>query len=442
MKETKKEEYEKIELRSNEVQEILTRPPKWIVRWGVSVILVVIVVIIVGSWFFKYPDVVTSPVVLTTKNPPAPVLAKVTGKIQNLLVIDKEMVSKNAVIGVIENPADYKEVVKLGEKLGLFKIYFKAGQIYTFSHASKQLGEIQNSYSSFHKLIQEYNQTLTLNYHQRKIDLFQSELNKYDLYLGNLEAQNDILKEELDLTRNQYRRDSALHSQELMSDSEFEKSKSNLLNKRYSFEQNNSSITSTEIQIESLKQSILELRLQKEKQISDQVNLIWQSYENLLSVIDAWRHQYVLVAPTEGMVTFNNFWNENQTVKAGETVVTVIPEDEGEIIGKVKLDFQGAGKVQVGQPAHIKFANYPYMEFGMVKGLVSSISLAPSNNYYTLEIELPNGLTTFYNIDLEFKQEMQGAAEIITEEIRLIERIIRPLRYVLNKNTKFGDQNE
>ena len=442
MNETEKEEYEKIELRSNEVQEILTRPPKWIVRWGITIIFFVIAVVLVGSWFFKYPDVVSSPVVVTTKNPPAPIMAKLTGKIQNLLVADKEIVAKDKIIGVIENPANYREVMHLSERLDLFRDQFEKGKIYTFLTRSKELGEIQNSYSSFYKYLQDYNQTLALNYHQKKIDLYQSELNKYALYLNNLETQSNILKEELELTRNQYRRDSVLHAQDLMSESELERSRSSLLNKQYSFEQNNSSLTSTEIQIESLKQSILELSLQKEKQTSDQVNLIWQSYENLLSAIETWRHKYVLLAPTDGMVTFNEFWNENQTVKAGETVVTVIPENEGEIIGKVQLSFQGAGKVKVGQQANIQFANYPHMEFGMVKGEVRSISLAPSNNYYTVEIGMPNGLKTFYDIDLEFKQEMQGVAEIITEDIRLLERIIRPLRYILNKNTKFGNQKE
>ena len=148
------------------------------------------------------------------------------------------------------------------------------------------------------------------------------------------------------------------------------------------------------------------------------------------------------MAPTNGVVTFNQFWNENQTVKSGETVLTVIPQNEGEMIGKVQLTFQGAGKVKEGQLANIQFANYPYMEFGMVKGIIRSISLAPNNNYYTAEIELPEGLRTFYGLDLEFKQEMIGTAEIITEDIRLLERIVRPLRYILNKNTKFGELNE
>jgi hypothetical protein len=118
--------------------------------------------------------------------------------------------------------------------------------------------------------------------------------------------------------------------------------------------------------------------------------------------------------------------------------MTIIPENEGEIIGKVQLSFQGAGKVKSGQEVNIRFDNYPYMEFGMVKGIVKSISLAPDNNFYTAEILLPDGLITFYNEKLDFKQEMQGTAEIITEDFRLLERIIRPLRYVLIKNTNRG----
>ncbi len=440
--ELKQEEIDKIELRSDEVQEILSRPPKWIIRWGITVIFLVIAVIIIGSWFFKYPDIIRAKIVLTTENPPAPILAKTTGKIQNLFVQDKNIVSKDEVIGVIENPADYNSVQLLITNLKLFKNDFEPEQLYDFKNNTGSLGEIQGYHASLFKYVQDYNKIIKLNYHQKKIELYKNELKKYNHYLTNLKDQNKILKEELRLAKNQFNRDSILFNQELMSESELEESKSDLLSNKYSYEQNKSSITSTEIQVESLKQSILELQLQKEKQLSDQISLIWESYENLLSAIDSWKHVYLLTSPTNGIVTFNAFWNENQTVKAGETVLTVIPENEGEIIGKVKLDFQGAGKVQIGQQANIQFANYPYMEFGMVKGTVSSVSLAPNNSFYTLEVKLPDGLKTFYGIDLDFKQEMQGTAEIVTEDIRLMERIIRPLRYVLNKNTKFGDSKK
>ncbi|MBU8891271.1 MAG: HlyD family efflux transporter periplasmic adaptor subunit [Bacteroidales bacterium] len=433
-----KEETGKIELRSNEVQEILNRPPKWIVRWGITIVFLVVMVIVTGSWFFRYPDIVTADITLTTKNPPAPILAKTTGKIQNLFVSDNELVSKKQVLGVIENPGSYESIVSLMENLEKFKSNFKLGEIINISNKTYLLGEIQSYYATFNKNTEDYNKTIKLNYHRRKIELYVKELKKYDLYLANLQVQNGILKEEYQLTKKQCDRDSVLYEKELLSEADFEKSKSELLSESYNFEQNNVLITNVEIQIENLNQSILELELQHEKQISDQVIRISESYENLLSVIDSWKHKFVLIAPTNGIVTFNQFWNENQSVKSGEIVLIVIPKDEGEMIGKVQLTFQGAGKVKEGQLANIQFANYPYMEFGMVKGIIRSISLAPSNNFYTAEIELPDGLKTFYNVELDFKQEMKGTAEIITEDIRLLERIIRPFRYVLNKNTKIG----
>ena len=47
-------ESEKIEIRSDEVQDILGMVPSWIVRWGTVVILVTVLAILTGSWFFNY----------------------------------------------------------------------------------------------------------------------------------------------------------------------------------------------------------------------------------------------------------------------------------------------------------------------------------------------------------------------------------------------------
>lgn len=435
----KMEEYNNIELRSESVQEILSRPPKWITRWGITIVFIVVVTLLVGSWFFQYPDIVSAEITLTTENPPAPVLAKTTGKIQNLYVSDKDLVIKNDVVGVIENPGSYESVESLSKSLDKFKETFKHGEVYNLLKNNYVLGEVQSYYSNFYKNIDEYNKTIKLNYHYRKIELNNKELKRYDHYLRSLKSQVRIVEEEFHLIKKQYSRDSILFSQELLSQSEFEKSKSALLSKQYNFEQSKMAITNTEIQIGNLNQSILELKLQQEKQISDQIIYIQESYENLITSIDTWKHRYVLIAPTTGMVTFNSFWNENQTVKAGETILTVIPQNEGALIGKMQLSFQGAGKVKEGQIANIQFSNYPYMEYGMVRGIVRSISLAPSNNYYTAEMELPDGLNTFYGFDLDFKQEMKGNAEIITEDIRLLERMVRPLKHILSKNAKMGN---
>ena len=54
MKEEKN--YKDIEIRSDEVQEVMNRIPPWILRWGTTVIFGVVSFIIIGSYWFKYPD--------------------------------------------------------------------------------------------------------------------------------------------------------------------------------------------------------------------------------------------------------------------------------------------------------------------------------------------------------------------------------------------------
>ena len=54
MKEEK--DYRDIEIHSDEVQEVMNRIPSWILRWGTTVIFGVVSFIIIGSYWFKYPD--------------------------------------------------------------------------------------------------------------------------------------------------------------------------------------------------------------------------------------------------------------------------------------------------------------------------------------------------------------------------------------------------
>lgn len=53
------EEAEEINLRSEEVQEIMGRVPPWIERWGITVIALLLVVILAGAALFPYPDTLT-----------------------------------------------------------------------------------------------------------------------------------------------------------------------------------------------------------------------------------------------------------------------------------------------------------------------------------------------------------------------------------------------
>ena len=102
---------EDVQIRSEEVQEILTFVPNWMIRWGMTLVFLIILIVI--SWFVKYSDIITAEVVVTTKIPPEKIYAKSTGQIESLLVSNNGKVTKNTIIGIIENSGNYKDILLL-----------------------------------------------------------------------------------------------------------------------------------------------------------------------------------------------------------------------------------------------------------------------------------------------------------------------------------------
>ncbi len=149
-----------------------------------------------------------------------------------------------------------------------------------------------------------------------------------------------------------------------------------------------------------------------------------------------WEQQYLLVSPVSGKVSFTKIWSINQNVSAGDNVISVVPTDSKGLIGKLQLAIEGSGKVKKGQRVNIKLVNYPHMEYGMLLGIIERVSLVPAEIFYCVEISLPNGLMTNYGEYLRFSQQMKASAEIITEDVRLIEKFFNPIKSVFMKNKR------
>lgn len=133
------------------------------------------------------------------------------------------------------------------------------------------------------------------------------------------------------------------------------------------------------------------------------------------------------------------YWIENQNVQAGETVFTTIPTGSFQLIGKAALPVARSGKVKIGQKVNIRLENFPENEFGILRGKVQNISLVPSQSgetiYYTVEIRLPEGLLTTYQKKLPYLPNMQGRADVITEDMSLLSRLFMPVRKIWSINS-------
>ena len=68
--ETKKDLLNNLELRSENVQDILTTPPHWMIRWGNTLIFIILVMVLIMSYFIKYPEFIPAPILVTSQNSP------------------------------------------------------------------------------------------------------------------------------------------------------------------------------------------------------------------------------------------------------------------------------------------------------------------------------------------------------------------------------------
>jgi multidrug efflux pump subunit AcrA (membrane-fusion protein) len=423
---------ENIELRSYELREILGQVPKWVVRYGTILILIVLLMLFAGSALLKYPDIITARVILTTETPPAELTAKTSAKIDKFLVADREKVAGGQMLAVFESAADYRDVIRLMEIVG------ESFRPDTFIMAdlpdNLMLGPVQDAYAVFQKRIQNYKGFLRLDYHNRKILSVTAELNKYRLFMQRLSDQESVLKRDYELALRQYERDSMLFTDQVISSSQLERSEAQKLTKLNEWKNIQTKLASSQIEVSNLQQEILELELKLEDSSRELLQSLRESYEMLKGQIAIWKEQYLIYSPFDGQVSLTRIWSENQYVEKGEVVLTVLPLRQGAIIGKMLLSAEGAGKVKEGHRVIMRFDNYPYMEFGTVSGRIKSVSLVPTNDQYAAEVRLDSTLlVTNYGIELIFQQNMPGSTEIITDQKSLFERIIDPFRSALGR---------
>ena len=130
-----------------EINEILGKPPNWIVRWGNTLILLIFLLFLTISWIIQYPDVIESNFVLQSKKITTDIIANSSGHIQEIFYQDNQSVKNGDVIGLINSTSDYQSIIGLEQNV----LNFIDGKSFDLSskHKNLKLGELQPYYSQF-----------------------------------------------------------------------------------------------------------------------------------------------------------------------------------------------------------------------------------------------------------------------------------------------------
>ena len=416
---------EELNIYSEEVKDVLSKPPRALFRWGNTILLVFIIIIFMLSWLIKYPDVVVAQAVLTTEIPPQKEFARASGKIDSLFVKNYQEITKNTPLAIIENTAKYKDVMYLKSILDTLKVspsesfYFPLDKMPILF-----LGDIENQFSVFENSYIQYN----LNRESQSF-LNNDLANTYSLTqlkyrLKTLINQKGLNKKEIFFKKKDLDRSEKLFSKGVISKQELENKNLEYIKAERNFKNINVSISQIKENISTTTNFKTQATINNTREEINLLKGVIQSLDKLKRAIKEWELKYLFKSNIKGTVSFMKIWNKNQTINNGDFIFTIIPKNHANYVCKVQAPILNSGKVKVGQSVNIKLSSYPDNEYGVLKGKVKSISLIPNNEgLYLLDVLVAEKLITTYNKELEFKQEMEGIAEIITEDLRLIERV-------------------
>lgn len=422
-------------LHSAEVTELISTRPTFLVRWGVTILFAIAVILITTTWFIKYPDLIHAKGTLTSVNAPKLVSANTDGRLLRLFVKEGEYVNVNAVLGFMESTANHQSVIELSQTLDSIGKDLqedkpeRLGKYFVSDNIN--IGELQPHYQVFRQAFLTFSNYLSNGFYPRKkAILYQDMANLRQLH-SNLLIQKKIQEQDVSLAQQTFDANDTLRKENIISAFDYRNEKSKLLNKSLSIPQLNASLIGNESQQNDKQKEIMEL----ENNIAQQKLVFEQALNTFKSQTNDWMKKYLLIAPIKGKISFASLVQENQQIKINQPFCFIIPQSSS-YYAEVHIPQTNFGKIKLGQKVLLKLPAYPNSEFGSIEGRVEFVSNVPSDSGFTAKIMLPNGLTTNYTKQLYFRDGLQVNAEIITKNLRLIQRFY----YSLKKQTNFTRQ--
>lgn len=426
---------------SEEFSEIASRIPDSytsFIIWGLTIFMGILILLGIA---IKIPETVVAEVRVTSTQPPTILKAQNSGNLQLIKQFPK-LYKQGEYLAIIENAADYNHVYHLKQILNKMNIFDNSQIDSILAYQILFLGDIEMPFYEFKEILQKYRlfQNNTNDY-KHEISLLQQNI-KSDIEALNhqkkmlqLNMQYHVVKEK------QYLTDSLLYNESAILEKEIDNSYTNYLTSLQQITSTSSSIQNINQSINQSKLKIINLREEYTNTLEETKLQLNKAYHNLLSNIKNWEKSFVFITPQDGMVELANILSNVSFVNIGDPIFNVIYSNNS-YYGIAVLPAEGAGEVSVGQNVNLKIDLYPYQEYGVLEGKISSISLSSIEKNYLVYINIPNGLISATKKELTFAETMYGTAEIITNKKRLISKVFSKITDLFNMNKKASIKQE
>lgn len=421
--------------KSEEVQDIIDRMPTRWAAWVALIISVLMVIMFTLSFIIKYPDTVSGQVSISASKAPVRLVANSSGRL-HLIKKNRTKVVKEEVIAYIESGANYNDICRMAI---ILRKDLTPSTILTLP-LSISLGELSSDYNNFVLAYKQYDMLRKTKSYENMRTSFQEQISASKKLAQNIDAELGINKKSLNNINESLHKDSLLNVDGAISDEDLK----NQHNIYLSALQNNVSLKSSHLsklaEIDQNETEIAKINVTESEGLKKAYMDLLAKKNVLKDNISRWFETYVIKSPIDGEIEYLGFWRENTFVTSANELFSIIPM-RSYPIGEVYIPVSGAGKVHIGQNANVRISDFPYNEYGYVKGSVLSVSTIPNKlqtsegtlETYLVLISFPEGLVTNFGKKINVNFEAKGVADIITKPKHLIQRLFDNLKSVETK---------
>jgi multidrug efflux pump subunit AcrA (membrane-fusion protein) len=410
---------------TDDMQDIITAVPGWLLRWGISLFFGVLVLIVGLASLIRYPDVVNAQLKVDSPNSPKPVVAKVSGKLVQLLVKENEMVKTDEPLAYLESTANHTKVLTLLANLKELQqqvLQNRPLNNMVFNQADNvQFGELQSAYQVFYQEYLTYRSTIDNGFLVKKKSYLQKDLSFLTKQQQQLNEQKAIEQKDYSLAGDEYEMHKKLAQQKVETKAELREQESKYLSKQSPLIQTQSAIMTGENNYAAKQKEILEL----DNQVQEERSKFLQATNSLISTAEDWKSKYILSASQSGKLSFAGIIQENQVLSAGQEVFYINPGNEA-FFGEMTISQNNMGKVREGQQVLVKLKSYPFEEYGMIRGRIRYISDVPyKDSVFISKVDFKIKNSSDLKKPIHLKQGMMADAEIITQDATILQRLSR-----------------
>jgi adhesin transport system membrane fusion protein len=208
--------------------------------------------------------------------------------------------------------------------------------------------------------------------------------------------------------------------------------------------------TDARAQLASSQQDLLRAKAALDTTIQESQTNILGELAKVRSDFTAARESIVVVAdkadrsevraPISGVVNRVLVSTEGGTVKPGETIVEIVPQDST-IVVEATINPADIGFIQVGQSALVKLTAYDFSIFGALDGAVSVITAdtitdEKGNQFYLVKVDLQTPYLKSGGRVLRIIPGMTAQVDIVTGKRTALEYVFSPIAKVFKESLR------